>query len=165
MVLAGLSVSNQIFLMAMSSSPELLRHIRFYVSQWLNPIGGQILLYFHSYFYFNQMFAFLLKNLSTLKVKLFTLGLFVFSCSSTWPHWSPPPFCFSLRLLLHCLTLFFPSFPLVSFPFLLQHSDRKQLVDITDDDLQPHIHFLSQIYEARHLEGQPRNGRCIFYEQ
>lgn len=38
------------------------------------------------------------------------------------------------------------------------------MADLAGNDLQPHIHFLSQIYRVRHLEGQWRNGHCIFYE-
>lgn len=50
-----------------------------------------------------------------------------------------PPFSCSFTL---------PS-PFFLLPFLFSFSplsNRKQLLDITDDDLQPHIHFLSQIY-------------------
>lgn len=120
-----------------------------------NPIGGEILLYFYSYFFFNQIFAF-----SVLYSPLVSLCLFMFFYLASL---IPPSFflCFASTMP----DIIFSILPCNSFPFPLQHSDRKQLVDITDDDLQPHIHFLSQIYEARHLEGQSRNGRCIFYEQ
>lgn len=131
----------------MSSSPELLESPNksdYISSSWMIQTKWRLVL-FSQLFTYLPFFPFSLKNLPSLKVNLFTLALIVSFHVLLFGLVHFPLFPFSLPHIV------FPSFrsisfPFLTFPFLLRLSDRKQLVDITDDDLQPHIHFLSQIY-------------------